>query len=70
MADCTLEELVIALADVLWKGKRNDMLEVRFIDAVAARLGRDRWDVFMPLDGVFEDIAAGGHDRLARSRVG
>lgn len=67
-ADVSFEERSIALADKLWKGKREEALELAIIDEAAARLGVDRWHVFDRLDSVFEDIAAGGPDRLARSR--
>jgi len=65
--EVSLEELVVALADTLWKGKRNETLERRVVEGVATRLGRPLWDVFVPLDTLFEDIAAGGAGRLARS---
>jgi hypothetical protein len=68
--ECSLDELVIALSDVLWKGKRNAALEELVIDRAAAQLGRSRWETFVPLDGVFEAIACEGEGRLARSRVG
>ena len=63
----TLEELIVALADTLWKGKRNDALEKRVVEGAAARVGRPFWDVFVPLDTCFEEIAGGGSGRLARS---
>ena len=59
------EELLVALADKLWKGKRVAGLELRVIDATAARVGKDRWDVFEELDGLFERVAADGDRRLA-----
>lgn len=68
IADCTLEELLIATADKLWKGVRSRALEERVIDEIAARLGRSRWDLFTDLDDLFEGIAASGADRLERSR--
>ena len=64
----SLEELLVALADKLWKGARHAELERRVVEAVAAKLGRDFWDVFVALDTAFEDIAAGGAERLERSR--
>lgn len=67
--DVSLEERVVALADKLWKGVRKARLETMVIDMVAERLGVDRWDVFTDLDTVFEEIAAGGAERLERSRV-
>jgi hypothetical protein len=63
--DCALEELCVALADNLWKGKRNQALEKMTIDRMAT--GRDYWETFMAMDGCFEAIAAGGDARLLRS---
>jgi hypothetical protein len=65
----SLEELLVALADKLWKGVRKRDLEERVIDRVAAALGTDRWNVFLELDTLFEEIAADGSNRLERSRV-
>jgi hypothetical protein len=66
---CSFEELVIALADKLWKGSRCEALELAVIDAAAARLGKQRWDMFIGLDEIFERVAAGGPGRLARART-
>lgn len=65
----TLEERLVALADKLWKGKREEALELRVIDDVAARSDATRWEVFAELDMLFEGIAAGAADRLERSRI-
>jgi hypothetical protein len=65
--DCSLEELVIALADHLWKGKRSPELELAVIDECAVRLNCTRWDIFVVLDSHFESIAANGNERLRRS---
>ena len=35
--ECSFEELLVALADTLWKGKRNDRLENLVISQVSAR---------------------------------
>jgi putative nucleotidyltransferase with HDIG domain len=64
----SLEERVVALADKLWKGKREPDLELAVVDEVAARLGCSRWDVFEALDNTFEKIAAAGAERLEHSR--
>lgn len=68
-ADVSLEERTVALADKLWKGKREESLELCVVDAVAARLGTGRWKIFEYLDEVFEEIAAGGTERLLRSQA-
>lgn len=65
--DSTLEELLIALADTLWKGKRNDALENLIVDQIANHTAKDRWNLFIELDSCFEKIAAAGEERLARS---
>lgn len=66
--EVSLEELLVALADKLWKGVRKQELEQLVIDTVAEALQKDRWDLFLRLDTTFEDIAAEGTARLERSR--
>jgi hypothetical protein len=63
----SFEEHVVALADKLWKGKRDSALELIVIDEVAVRLETSRWDVFERLDSSFEQIAAQGAERIQRS---
>jgi HD domain len=65
----SLEELLVALSDKLWKGVRNAQLEERVISEAVKALGRDRWELFVELDRQFEEIAAEGTVRLERSRV-
>lgn len=67
--ECSFEELVVALADCLWKGKRNVELEHLTIYKAAQILKQDYWDVFVKLDDRFEKIAQGGDLRLSRSRL-
>jgi hypothetical protein len=66
-ADVSFEERAVALADKLWKGKREEALELIVIDDVAAALQLTRWDIFTQLDEGFERIASLGPDRLERS---
>jgi hypothetical protein len=65
----SLEELIVALADKLWKGVRDHELEGRVADLVASNLELERWELFVELDTAFEDIAGDGAHRLERSRV-
>jgi hypothetical protein len=67
--ECSFEELVVALADCLWKGKRHAELEHRTISKAAQILNQDYWDVFVKLDDQFEEIASGGDLRLSRSML-
>lgn len=63
----SFEELLVAAADKLWKGKRVVDLELRIIDEAASRLQSDRWSLFTDIDSLFEKVAARGSCRLARS---
>jgi len=65
----TVEELLIALSDKLWKGVRVARLEEVVIDRLAQSLQKDRWDCFTELDLLFEEVAATADSRLARSNV-
>lgn len=67
---CTLEELLVALSDALWKGKRVEDLELKVIDLMARKANKERWDIFTDLDSCFESIAAEGQARLDRSVAG
>jgi hypothetical protein len=69
LPNVSLEERVVALADNLWRGKRESDLELSVIDEVALKLGSLRCDVSEPLDSAFESIAASGAERLKRSRL-
>jgi putative nucleotidyltransferase with HDIG domain len=64
-ADSALDELLVSLADTVWKGKRRTELE----DLVVARLteagGREVWDEFLELDTVLTAIGDGADERLA-----
>ena len=64
-----VEDLLVALADKLWKGKRADDLEQRLTDVIARDTNRDTWAVFGTLDTICEAIAVDGPSRLARSDV-
>jgi hypothetical protein len=67
MADVSLEELLVALADVTWKGRRSPELEGRVVDEVARRTGRDWWTLLVAIDDAVERVADGGLERLVRS---
>lgn len=67
-ADLLLEDLLVALADKLWKGKRVEELERKVVERLAGVSGREFWPVFIELDDLFERVAAGGPRRLEMSR--
>jgi hypothetical protein len=59
--DATLEDLLVSLADKVWKGKRIPELEQR----VVSWLGGPPWETFLALDDELERIAGGADARLA-----
>ncbi|MBW4601884.1 MAG: hypothetical protein KME29_20485 [Calothrix sp. FI2-JRJ7] len=65
--ECSLEELLVALSDKLWKGKREAKLEEEVINRLSKLTGQDYWHLFIDLDNHFEMIASGGEERLVRS---
>lgn len=65
--ECSLEELLVALSDKLWKGVRRPDLEEAVIRESGRRVGRDYWDLFVSMDSCFERIADDGATRLVRS---
>ncbi|MBO6937649.1 MAG: HD domain-containing protein [Deltaproteobacteria bacterium] len=64
-----LEDRLIALADKLWKGKRDTELEAHLLNELAESTGKAAWEVFGVLDELCERIAADGPERLRRSNV-
>ncbi|GAB7038622.1 MULTISPECIES: HD domain-containing protein [Catenuloplanes] len=60
--DIRTEDLLIALADKIWKAKRVPELEDLVIDRLAAT---DRWAAFLRLDDVLQGLADGADARLA-----
>lgn len=65
--DTGVEDWLVALADTLWKGCRKQQLEASVIAAIAEQTGKDFWDIFIPADSLFEEIADRGNERLSRS---
>jgi len=65
----TLEDLLVAAADALWKGKRNTALEQALVAKLAAVTGASAWTLFDRVDTLCDAIAADGDARLSRSVV-
>src|SRR3990170_1154246 len=55
--DLTAEDLLVAIADTLWKGKRIHELEEFAIMRLAQFAGADFWNIFVELDTLFQAVA-------------
>ncbi|KPI33070.1 metal-dependent phosphohydrolase HD sub domain-containing protein [Actinobacteria bacterium OV450] len=60
-----LEDLLVSLADKVWKNKRVPGLEDLVVARLAEATGRAAWEEFLALDEVLSDIGAGADERLA-----
>jgi len=60
-----LEDFLVALADTVWKGKRDRDLEQRIIDTLAAISADPPWSIFLTLDTIIEALTANADKRLA-----
>lgn len=59
------EDLIIALADNCWKGKRVDQLETKTIEFLSSRSGQPAWGCYSKLDEILEELSADADSRLA-----
>ncbi|MGS2810489.1 hypothetical protein [Nocardia sp. MW-W600-9] len=60
-----MEDLLVSLADKVWKAKRVSELEQLVVQHLAAIDGQQSWQVFMTLDDELDRIAADADRRLA-----
>ena len=60
-----VEDLMVSVADKIWKNKRILGLEDRLVASLAQASGRDAWQEFADLDTLLEAIGDGADDRLA-----
>lgn len=60
-----VDDLLVSLADAVWKAERVPDLEQRLVDTLATVSGQEKWQVFMDLDDICDHLAAGADQRLA-----
>ncbi|GAA1074162.1 HD domain-containing protein [Nocardiopsis composta] len=60
-----LEDLLVALADKVWKGARVEALETRVVRALAAERALPAWEAFARLDDALAELASGAEARIA-----
>jgi putative nucleotidyltransferase with HDIG domain len=61
----TLEDLLVALADNCWRGKRVDELESRTAELLSSASGKAMWTWYAELDKILVSLAADADSRLA-----
>jgi uncharacterized protein YutD len=59
-----LEDLIVALSDKIWKGKRINELEERISEEISKKINSEYWDVYLKLDAIFSRISIGADERL------
>jgi len=64
-ATLALEDIIVALADTCWKGKRDEELESNLASRIAGLQGIKEWEAFIALDEIVARIAAHAEERLA-----
>jgi hypothetical protein len=60
-----LEDLLVSLADKIWKDKRLSDLEDLVVNRLAAASGRSSWEEFLVLDDLLTSIGQKADQRLA-----
>jgi hypothetical protein len=60
-----VEDLLVSLADKVWKSKRVDDLEQLVLERIVAVTGDAPWEAFQHLDDLLVQICAKADDRLA-----
>ena len=60
-----LEDLLVALADKCWKGKRIDALKTRTAVRLSAATGRPQGKCYAQLDAILQELAQEADKRLA-----
>ncbi|MFE6051696.1 HDIG domain-containing metalloprotein [Kitasatospora sp. NPDC056446] len=61
----TVEDLLVSLADKVWKDKRVRDLEDLVVERLAAATGREPWEAFLALDDLLTRIGEDAPRRLA-----
>jgi hypothetical protein len=60
-----LEDLLVALADKCWRGKRVDKLESKITALLSAASNKPEWACYAELDGIAEELTKDADARLA-----
>lgn len=59
-----LEDLLVAFADTIWKGKRDSALEQALVQTIAEQSKQPLWSMYMQLDDIASELAKDAHERV------
>lgn len=62
--DIDLTDLLVALADKCWKGKREPSLESAIVNVLVRLSNEPEWQCFLKLDEIVQEISDGSDTRL------
>ncbi len=60
----TIEDLLVALADKIWKGQRSANLEAALTNFLAKKCNQEEWNVYLKLDDLINEITKDADARL------
>ncbi|GCE22716.1 HDIG domain-containing metalloprotein [Dictyobacter kobayashii] len=60
----TLEDMLVAFADTIWKGKRDADLEQGLAGQIAQHTHQERWEIYMRLDDIASALARDADERI------
>lgn len=63
--DIEIEDLLVSVADKIWKNKRVPALEDRVVTRLAEASGRTTWEEFLAFDDLLASIGEDARQRLA-----
>jgi hypothetical protein len=63
-SDATVEDEIVALADKVWKGRREEELEHKLLSRISAAENEEPWRVFARLDDLLTAISTEADRRL------
>lgn len=62
--DIQLEDLLVTFADKIWKGARDDELELALAQQIASRGSIEFWESYQNIDKMASKLSEGAHERI------
>ena len=64
MNSVQLEDILVAFADTIWKGKRDESLEQEIVRQIAQQCQEEIWNVYVKFDDLACELAKDAHERI------